>query len=52
MAFVAQMLVHGDHNKDKNGEIIVPITVKIIKKELNIPKEVSGTPVDMDVEEK
>ena len=28
----------GNHNKDKNGEIIVPITVKIIKKELDIPK--------------
>ena len=42
----------GDHNKDKNGEIIVPITVKIIKKELDIPKEVSGTPVDTDNEEK
>ena len=28
----------GDHNKDKNGEINVPIMVKIIKKELDIPK--------------
>jgi len=28
----------GDHNKDKNGEVIIPMTVKIIKKELNIPK--------------
>ena len=42
----------GDHNKDKNGETIVPIMVKIIKKELDIPKEDSGTPVDMNVEEK
>ena len=33
----------GDHNKDKNGETIVPIMVKIIKKELDIPKEDSGT---------
>ena len=29
----------GDHNRDKNGEITVPIMAKIIKKELNIPKE-------------
>ena len=29
----------GDHNKDKNGEIIFPLMVKIIKKELDIPKE-------------
>jgi len=29
----------GDHNMDKNGEFIVPMMVKIIKKELNIPKE-------------
>ena len=42
----------GDHNKDKNGEIVIPIMVKIIKKELNIPKEDSSTPVDMGVEEK
>jgi len=28
----------GEHNKDKNGEITVPISVKIIKKELEIPK--------------
>ena len=42
----------GDHNKDKNGEIVIPIMVKIIKKELNIPKEDSDTPVGMDVEEK
>ena len=42
----------GNHNKDKNGDIIVPIMVKIIKKELDIPKEESGPPVDMDVKEK
>ena len=42
----------GDHNKDKNGEITVPIMVKIIKKKLNIPKEEPGTSVDMDAEEK
>ena len=43
----------GAHNKDKNGEITVPITVRIIKKELDIPKEDgSGTPADMDDEEK
>jgi len=42
----------GDHNKDKNGEVIIPITVKIIKKELNIPKEDSCSGVDMEVEEK
>merc|ERR1719323_1279260 len=36
----------GDHNKDKNGEITVPISVKIIKKELEIPKR------DMDDGEK
>ena len=41
-----------NHNKDKNGEITVPIMVKIIKKELDIPKEESDTPVDMDAEEK
>jgi len=29
----------GDHNKDKNGEIHVPIMVKIIKKELDIPQK-------------
>ena len=28
----------GDHNKDKNGKITIPISVKIIKKELGIPK--------------
>ena len=42
----------GDHNKDKNGEVIIPMTVKIIKKELNIPKKDPVTPLDMDVEEK
>lgn len=42
----------GDHNKDKNGEIIVPIMVKIIKKELDIPQEDIGTPVDMGNREK
>ena len=42
----------GDHNKDKNGEIIVPIMVKIIKKELDIPKEDIGSPLDMGNEEK
>ena len=25
----------GDHNKDKNGELMIPITIKIKKKELN-----------------
>ena len=39
----------GDHNKGKNGEIIVPIMVNIIKKELDIPKEDSSTLVDKDV---
>ena len=39
----------GNHNKDKNGEIIIPIMVKIIKKELDIPKEDSSTPVDKNV---
>ena len=29
----------GNHNKDKNGEIHVPIMVKIIKKELDIPQK-------------
>ena len=29
----------GEHNQDKNGEITVPIMAKIIKKELDIPKE-------------
>ena len=42
----------GDHNMDKDGEVTVPIMVKIIKKELDIPKEESGTPQDTDVEEK
>ena len=42
----------GEHNKDKNGEVIIPIMVKIIKKELNIPKKDPVTPLDMDVEEK
>ena len=28
-----------DHSKDKNGEIEVPITAKLIKKELDIPKK-------------
>jgi len=36
----------GYHNMGKNGEVIVPIMVKIIKKELGIPK------VAMDEEEK
>jgi len=42
----------GACNKDKNGEVIIPMTVKIIKKELNIPKEDSCFGVDMEVEEK
>jgi len=29
----------GDHNKDKNGEIHVPVMVKIIKKELDVPQK-------------
>ena len=36
----------GYHNMGKNGEVVVPIMVKIIKKELGIPK------VAMDEEEK
>ena len=27
----------GDHNKDKNGEIVLPLPVKIEKKKLDIP---------------
>ena len=27
----------GDHNKDKNGELSVPVTFKITKKRLNCP---------------
>ena len=42
----------GDHNRDKNGEITVPIMATIIKKELNIPKEDSCSGVDMEIEEK
>ena len=42
----------GDHNKDMNGEIKIPIVFKIIKKELDIPKEDPGTPVDMDAEKR
>ena len=42
----------GDHNKDKNGEVVIPMMVKIIKKELNIPKEDSCSGVDMEVGEK
>ena len=37
---------HFEHNKEENGEITVPIMVKIIKKELDIPKEASITLVD------
>ena len=40
----------GEHNKDKNGEVKVPIMVKIIKKELNIPKKDSDTLEDADME--
>jgi len=29
----------GDHNKDKNGEIVIPVLYKIIKKELDIPTD-------------
>ena len=29
----------GDHNRDKNGEIVIPIAVKIMRKELGIPAE-------------
>ena len=29
----------GDHNKDKNGEIVIPVLYKIIKKELDIPAD-------------
>ena len=42
----------GDHNIDKNGEVVIPMMVKIIKKELNIPMKDSCTGVDMEVEEK
>jgi len=42
----------GDHNKNENGEVVIPMMVKIIKKELNIPKEDSCSGVDMEVEEK
>ena len=31
----------GDHNKDKNGEIVVPVLYKIIKKELDIPTDIA-----------
>ena len=41
----------GEHNEDKNGELNIPIMINIIKKELIIPKEEPGTPVDMDVED-
>jgi len=41
----------GKHNDGKNGELNIPIMMKIIKKELIIPKEEPGTPVDMDVED-
>ena len=27
----------GDHNRDKNGELVIPIAVKIMRKELGIP---------------
>ena len=27
----------GDHNKDKNGELTMPVTFKITKKKLNCP---------------
>ena len=47
-----ELLYFGARNKDKNGEVIIPMTVKIIKKELNIPKEDSCFGVDMEVEEK
>ena len=29
----------GDHNKDKNGEIVLPLSVKIEKKELDLPTD-------------
>jgi len=29
----------GDHNRDKNGEIVIPVLYKIIKKELDIPTD-------------
>ena len=41
----------GEHNEQENGELNIPIMMKIIKKELIIPKEEPGTPVDMDVED-
>ena len=40
----------GDHNQDKNGEVTFPVMVKIIKKELNIPKKDSDTLEDADME--
>ena len=30
----------GDHNKDKDGEIVIPVSFKITKKELDIPTEI------------
>ena len=42
----------GEHNTDKNGQVIIPMMVRIIKKELNIPKKDSGSGVDMEVKEK
>jgi len=41
----------GEHNTDKNGQVIIPMMVRIIKKELNIPKKDSGSRVDMEVKE-
>ena len=32
----------GNHNKDKNGEIVIPVLFKIIKKELDIPTDISN----------
>ena len=27
----------GDHNKDKNGDVVLPLSIKIEKKELRLP---------------